>query len=178
MSKKTCSRCKKNRQLSAFGKNAGNPDGLQWWCRTCVADHARKRREDRKASRSGLLVVAEPEPPRKAPARSSADVEAVVAHYRFLHPNSNPGARERSLIAARLKEGYTVDQLTAAIDGQHRSPFHLGENDGGKKYLTLEMAVRSSSKVDQFLAVPERPKSGTKTGRQGSAIDEFVRRHG
>lgn len=94
-------------------------------------------------------------------------VEAVFDHYRTYHPRARViGADERKKIEARLKEGFTVEDLCAAIDGQHRSPHHLGQNKDGKQYLNLELAVRDSSKVNQFLAVP---KSG------GGADDVIAR---
>ena len=82
--------------------------------------------------------------------------DEVFAHYQTYHPRARVlGADERKKINARLKEGFTVADLCSAIDGQHRSPHHLGQNREGRQYLSLELAVRDSSKVNQFLAVPE-----------------------
>jgi len=100
-------------------------------------------------------------------------VDEVVQHYLTYHPRSRPGKAERTLIAARLKEGFTVDQLRQAIDGQHRSPYHLGKNDRGATYLGLELAMRNSSKVNQFLEIVERPPT---EGDVGAMVDRVADR--
>jgi hypothetical protein len=82
---------------------------------------------------------------------SSTEITAVVDHYRTYHPRARPGAKERKLIASRLKEKYTVSDLKQAIDGCHLSPHHCGQNDRGTKYQSLELIVRDSSKVAQFI---------------------------
>lgn len=86
----------------------------------------------------------------------ASPADEVFAHYQTYHPRARVlGASERKKIEARLKEGFTVADLCSAIDGQHRSPHHLGQNQDGRQYLSLELAVRDSAKVNQFLAVPE-----------------------
>jgi len=85
-------------------------------------------------------------------------VAAVIAHYREYHPNARPGAKERAKIRDRLGDGYSVADLQAAIDGCHRSPHHCGLNDRNTKYQALELIVRDSSKVQQFMEVPESPR--------------------
>ena len=44
---KTCERCRERKPLSAFSKDARNPDALRRYCRTCAAkaDHKRALRE-------------------------------------------------------------------------------------------------------------------------------------
>lgn len=41
---KTCSRCEKDKPVSQFSKRAGNFDGLNYWCRECMAGAYRNRR--------------------------------------------------------------------------------------------------------------------------------------
>jgi len=77
----------------------------------------------------------------------SPDIAAVVAHYQTFHPQAKPGKKERAMIAARLQDGYSTADLCQAIDGYHRSPFHLGDNDRGKAYLTLALFFRDSTHV-------------------------------
>ena len=52
-----------------------------------------------------------------------------------------------------LPQAATAD-LKTAIDGCHRSPHHCGENDRGAKYQSLELIMRDSKHVLQFLEVP------------------------
>jgi len=40
-----------------------------------------------------------------------------------------------SPIRARLREGFTVEQLCRVIDAISQSAFHLGDNDRGKPYI-------------------------------------------
>lgn len=82
----------------------------------------------------------------------------VFAHYRTYHPRAHPEptskGKEWKKVVAMFKEGYTVDDLKMAIDGCHRSPFHCGENDRGKTYQSLDLIVRDSSHVNQFMEIP------------------------
>ena len=100
----------------------------------------------------------------------ASPADEVFAHYQTHHPRARVlGADERKKINARLKEGFTVADLCSSIDGQHRSPHHLGQNKDGRQYLSLELAVRDSSKVNQFLAMPS-------SGAAGSVIERVLNR--
>ncbi len=94
----------------------------------------------------------------------SADIRAVVAHYQTFHPKAQvPGKTSKTwrAITARLEEGYTVENLEAAISGNHRSPYHSGENDRHTKYQSLELIVRDSEHVVQFMEIPESGREPT-----------------
>lgn len=80
-----------------------------------------------------------------------SQIEEVVAHYRTHHPRSRPGESEQIKIAARLNDGYSVADLCQAIDGNHVDPYCCGENDSGRTYHNLELIVRNSGKVDQYM---------------------------
>lgn len=94
-------------------------------------------------------------PPKRSTRKSPvppADVALVMEHYKAVyHPTSRPGDRERDLILARLKEGYSVNDLLKAVDGCHVSPFHCGENERGMKYQSLGLIVRDSKHVVEFM---------------------------
>lgn len=77
------------------------------------------------------------------------------------HPQSKLIATRERAIAARLREGYTVDQVKAAIDGCRRSPFHQGQNDVGAVYDDLTLICRNGAKLEQFIALNKRPKNRT-----------------
>lgn len=89
------------------------------------------------------------------------DVLAVFDHYRTYHPRSFPKpkrtGKEWGLIRKRFADGYTVSDLVEAIDGNHRSPYHCGENPSGTRYHALELIVRDAKHVEMFREVPERP---------------------
>ena len=54
-------------------------------------------------------------------------------------------------IKARLKDGYSPEQIKQAIDGCAQSDYHMGKNDAGKKYDCLTLICRSAEKLEQFI---------------------------
>jgi hypothetical protein len=83
--------------------------------------------------------------------------QQVMDHYKKYHPRAFPKVlstlKEAKKIQARLKEGFSVEDLIEAIDGCHRSEYHQGQNDQNKKYDSLELIVRDGSKVQQFIEI-------------------------
>jgi uncharacterized protein YdaU (DUF1376 family) len=66
--------------------------------------------------------------------------------------NSTKATRGRlDKIRARLKDGYTPEQIKQAIDGCRRSDYHMGKNDQGKRYDCLTLICRSAEKMEQFI---------------------------
>lgn len=59
--------------------------------------------------------------------------------------------KRRDLIDRRLGEGHRVEDLKAAIDGYSKSPWHLGQNPDGKKYLKLELMLRDAAHIEAGL---------------------------
>lgn len=59
--------------------------------------------------------------------------------------------KRRDLIDRRLAEGNTVEDLKASIEGYVKSPFHNGENDKRKKYLSLELMLRDAAHIEAGL---------------------------
>lgn len=99
-----------------------------------------------------------------------ADVLYVFAHYRKHRPKRflKPTAKlsEWKKIRARLDEGFTVESLCQAIDGNMRSAWHQGENDRQRVYDSLELIVRDSKHVHDFIDVPVRSATAAK-GKPG-----------
>jgi hypothetical protein len=87
-----------------------------------------------------------------------ADEQSVVDHYRGVHPTRLRGPVSLKLLALLRKalEHYTPTELCQAIDGNAGSQFH---RDGG--YLGLELILRDSGKIDQFLALALKQATGT-----------------
>jgi len=84
----------------------------------------------------------------------SEDVNKVLDHYKLYHPKgpgSRPGDKEKKAIIARLKEGFPVEELTEAIDGMHKTPHNLGQNERNTQYLDLELCMRNSANVNRFI---------------------------
>ena len=71
--------------------------------------------------------------------------------------------RERN-IADRLKQGYTVDQIKNAIQGNSISPFHNGQNDRKEVFNDIELICRSGEKIEKFEQMwLSRPAAAPKT---------------
>ena len=47
---KQCSKCKKRKDESKFGRNRTRADGLRIWCRECESAYARERYEKKRGS--------------------------------------------------------------------------------------------------------------------------------
>ena len=65
-------------------------------------------------------------------------------------------------VKARLREGYTKEDLIAAVQGIARSPWHMGDNPEGKRYDDMLLAIRDGERVEKFrdlLAEGTAPKS-------------------
>ena len=66
------------------------------------------------------------------------------------HGSAKLNDLRRRKIRARLKEGYTVDDLVDAVRGIARSEFHMGENDRRQKYDDLTVALRDGAQLEKF----------------------------
>lgn len=109
-----------------------------------------------------VLFESKPEDPK--PLTQEQQVRAVFAHYGTKHPRAfktpNPKSKEWGKIVERLREGYSVQDLCDAIDGNHVSPFHCGQNDNRTEYHGLELIVRDGTRVNEFLAALKAHKTG------------------
>lgn len=96
----------------------------------------------------------------KKPDATDVIVGQVVDYYRSVHPNKGkplvgPKARSHKdwkRIRERVDEGYTLDQLKAAIDGNRMDKWHQ-ENSAG---FTIEFIFRNATKVEQFIELRDR----------------------
>ena len=59
--------------------------------------------------------------------------------------------KRRAAVKARIKSGYTVGQIKAAILGCSNDPFSMGENDRNKPFNDLELICRSGEKLESFI---------------------------
>ena len=95
------------------------------------------------------------------------DVAKVTSHYLNFYPKRSAQARDKKTITKikeRLKEGYTVEQLKQAVDGNRGSDFH---REGG--HNSLELIFRSASYVDRFIAIANDPLLGKQLSPQDRA---------
>lgn len=88
---------------------------------------------------------------------------AVVEVFEFWkttmkHPKAALDDKRKKLIAARLKD-YSVEDLKAAITGCTISPHHMGKNEHGTVYDSIELILRDAGHVDKFIAM--KPAAGS-----------------
>jgi uncharacterized protein YdaU (DUF1376 family) len=121
---------------------------------------------------------ADPDLDLKQDTREPAAIRAVFDHYRAYHPRAHPapkaGSKEWAKIKARIRGGYSVNDLCLAIDGYHRSSFHTGDNDRGKEYLSLELIVRDDSHVAAGIEFATRPQRRALAPREQRAANTLA----
>lgn len=77
------------------------------------------------------------------------------------HPSARPSPERTSKVKARLKDGYTPDQIRTAIDGAARAPFVSPDN--GKRFDDLELICRTGAKLEDFIGRATLPAPGDAT---------------
>lgn len=58
--------------------------------------------------------------------------------------------KRKGAVQARLRDGYSVEDLMQAIDGCAKTPHNTGQNDRGERFDDLELICRNSGQVDRF----------------------------
>lgn len=71
------------------------------------------------------------------------------------HPKSIFDNKRERAITARIKSGFTVEQLETAIRGCKLTPFNMGDNDRHQKYDDLDVICQSAKNVERFIATAE-----------------------
>jgi hypothetical protein len=74
------------------------------------------------------------------------------------HPQARPTAERTSKIKARLKDGYTPQQIRTAIDGAARAAFVSPDN--GKRFDDVELICRTGAKLEDFISRASLPANG------------------
>lgn len=84
--------------------------------------------------------------------QSQAQIKEVWGHYCKVFadvPGVDPSRMSLNATRARVIRNAlkvrSVDQCKRAIDGLARSPWHLGDNEDGKKYLDIRYALKGNS---------------------------------
>lgn len=90
----------------------------------------------------------------------TGETAGVFAYWQKVmnHPNGKLDTKREKAIRARIKDGYTVDQLCRAIDGCKFSPHHMGQNETQTIYDDIELICRNGTNVDKFIGWADRGK--------------------
>lgn len=68
-------------------------------------------------------------------------------------PHAQFTPERRRKVEARLKQGYSLEELFGAIRGCKASGFHQGQNGDGKKWDDLDLICRDGKHVEEFGAM-------------------------
>jgi hypothetical protein len=92
-------------------------------------------------------------------------VSEVFDHWKtaLSHPRAVLDAKREKAILARLKDGFSVADLKAAVDGCKADPFSMGQNDRNQVYDDIALICRDASHVEKFI----RKASGVSNGSGG-----------
>lgn len=116
----------------------------------------------------------EPDAKTRKPAKPDSvhAIWTVYKHYwhQHNHPQRQPNKASKTYraIAARLRDGWSVEDLCRAIDGYHLDPWHAGKNPESKTHLELDLIVRDEEHVQkgiEWVNNPPKPGNGTSAGR-------------
>jgi hypothetical protein len=90
------------------------------------------------------------------------------------HPHSKLTEERRKKVRARLREGYSVEQIRQGIDGAAKNP--PADKDSGVIYDDLVSVCRNGAQLERYI---DRAKPG-RGGRQQSVetIDSYLARRG
>lgn len=92
---------------------------------------------------------------------SADQVRTVFEYWKQVtkHERSHLDSKRARLIADRLADGYTPDDLMLACFGCAHSRFHQGENDRRQVYDSIELIFRNADKLDAFMRLGEQAKA-------------------
>lgn len=101
-----------------------------------------------------LPVIASPQPVENR----KNEVDVVFNHWKeVMHsPRSVLDNNRKKKIQAALKH-YSVADLLKAINGCSLSAFHMGANENGMKYNSIDLIFRNSEKIEQFMSFVDKP---------------------
>lgn len=71
------------------------------------------------------------------------------------HPRAGFDGKREKAVTARLKAGYSVDDLQDAVKGCKLSPYHMGENERQTVWDDIELICRDAAHVEKFIAISE-----------------------
>lgn len=101
---------------------------------------------------ASLLKHPEPTASTTAPERDVFE-HWLIGWRRVVGGNRPPvlDGKRRARIRARLREGFSVQDLCRACDGMWATPWNIGENPSGKTYTDIELVCRDASHVERFI---------------------------
>ena len=93
---------------------------------------------------------------------SAGAVNRIFGYWQLIsgHNKARLTAKRKRRITDRLREGYTEEELQAAIAGNKADAFHQGDNDRGTVFDDIELICRDGEHVEKFIGVQEANGNG------------------
>ncbi len=109
-----------------------------------------------------------------AAAKPSDDVYEIFTYWRDVM-KKNKSAKctddRAKAVKKRLAEGYSIDELKAAIFGCSVTPHNIGQNEQGKRFDCLELICRNGGNVERFIA---NGKTMSPTEQRDAEVDDWI----
>jgi len=174
-------RASRTNSLDSIETEAGNVSVTQGNAEVTKSNAMQKQKQKQKHVQGKVIEHKEVETATASTA-VSASVDAVFDYWRVTlkHATAKLTPKRRAKITARLKDGYTIDDIKAGIDGNAASAFHQGDNEnGGRVYDDLELICRSGEKLEQFIQISKGTEHGQiirrTTGRRETRHERIKR---
>jgi hypothetical protein len=124
-----------------------------------------------------VLVLTPPAPGPSPTEKQRADAAWVFECWKHDtgHHRATFDAKRQARIRARLRDGFTREQLREAIQNRRNSLHLMGQNETGTVYDGIETLLRDAAQVERLLRLtePERPRTGAGSGQR--AADQLER---
>lgn len=117
----------------------------------CVQDESKRGSTENREQRTETATTPPAAAKGKAPPAvllRSPDVEAILAHYRAVHPRKRPDEKARKAIVRALSRGYTPEEIREAIDGNAGDDWAKRTGNQGLPYL-----LRDNATTDKYRAL-------------------------
>ncbi|KTD37597.1 hypothetical protein Lmor_0460 [Legionella moravica] len=81
-----------------------------------------------------------------------SDIKEIFSYWQEVmnHPKAKMDKKREQRIKNALNS-YTKIELKKAIDGCSKSPFHMGKNNAGQIYNDIELILRDSTHIENFI---------------------------
>jgi hypothetical protein len=106
-----------------------------------------------------------------------ASVAVVFGHWKQVmrSPRSKCDKKRRGFIEARLRDGFSVDDLKRAVDGCALDPFSMGQNENGKPYRGINVICRDAEHVEKFMGYVDKPPTNASVKGRTNPNEGIIR---
>jgi len=143
---------------------------------------SKAKKSESKANHKPLTINQEPltknQSKEKVSAKANNELLEIFNYWKDVMKKRNSAilnAKRSKAVKARLKEGYSVEQIKQAIEGCAMTPHNMGQNQNGKKYDDLELICRDGVQVERFAnnATQQQPRFGQHVSKTLDALNNM-----